>query len=205
MVCRHVFLKGSSPLEEPSETWTFEILLQPSGAFLQREDVSTGLDSIPCVVLSVAVSGFLNDISSGGCRPCVNQVMSSLQITWHNFHLRSLVGISAPKKNIYPPPPPQIPRRHPAGPSPPPPSPLGDPPPPGIFKKKNGPRPFLAPRTPLSPPTRWKNRNIRNVYQGSITAIRDFTHIGFNHDTFDHWHRHWFWHCFERACFVDTL
>ena len=76
-----------------------------------------------------------------------------------------LVGISAPKKNIYPPPPPH---RHSPGTLPPPAPPPRKPPPPSLcFLFKPAPLAASSDASPLPPPQNRKKKikNIRNVHQ----------------------------------------
>ena len=74
-----------------------------------------------------------------------------------------------PEKIVLPPPLPPIPCRHPPDPSPPP--LLRDPHPLALFNKKLTPLPFLAPRTPPSPPPSRKNeKDIRNVHRDKSPA-----------------------------------
>ena len=94
-------------------------------------------------------------------RHCVTKILPNAQV---NFLVRfgskpmfSWWAFRPRKKNIWVPPPPN-PHRHPPGPSPPPPP--SRPPPPLEFSIKNDPRPFLAPRTPPSPPQAEKKLKI---------------------------------------------
>ena len=74
-------------------------------------------------------------------------------LTWWAFRPRKKIFSFSPK----------IPRRHPPGPSPPP--LVGEPPVPSWdFQLKTDPLPFLAPRTPPSPPPSRK-KIFRNVHQ----------------------------------------